>query len=396
MNKRIWMFFIVSLSVVLLLPLHVFAHAKANTSESTELSPKAHSAILMDTQTGTVIYNKKSYDKLPPASTTKIMTLLLTMEALDKGTLKLNDKVRTSQHAASMGGSQIFLEVGEEMTVNEMIKGIAMASGNDASVAIAEKIAGSEQSFVQLMNKRAEQLGMKHTHFVNCNGLPADDHYSCAHDIAVMSRELLKHPVITKYTGVYQDYLRKHTSKPFWLVNTNKLVKYYRGADGLKTGYTSMAKFCISATAHRNGMRVLAVVLGEPDVKTRNSEVSAMFDYAFNQYCIQPVYKKGDYLGTVKIEKGTTRQLPLYAKQNYSVLINKQAHHRGITHKLLLSTQPLNAPVVAGHKIGKLVIYNQGVPIKQFDLLAPYEVQRAGWWMLFKRTMSTLFDGAAT
>ena len=183
----------------------------------------------------------------------------------------MDEKVSTSEYAASMGGSQIFLEPGEEMTVEEMLKGIAMASGNDASVAMAEKIAGSEEDFVQLMNERAKELGMKNTHFANCNGLPVDNHYTTAHDIAIMSRELLKHSGITKYTGAYQDYLRKDTEKPFWLVNTNKLVRFYQGADGLKTGYTSEAKFCLSATASKDGLRVVAVVLGEPNTKTRNS-----------------------------------------------------------------------------------------------------------------------------
>jgi len=272
-------------------------------SAAVDLAPGARSAILMDAGTGTIIYEKNSHDKLPPASITKIMTMLLTVEALDEGKLQLTDKVRTSEYAASMGGSQIFLEPGEEMTVDEMLKGIAMASGNDASVAIAEKIAGSESAFVDLMNKKVEELGLKDTHFANCNGLPAENHYSSAHDIAVMSRELLKHDRIIKYTGSYQDYLRKDSTKPFWLVNTNKLVRFYTGADGLKTGYTAEAKFCLSATASRDGLRAVAVVLGEPNTKTRNSEVSGMFDYLFSQYKMHTIHKEGDSIGTLKIEK---------------------------------------------------------------------------------------------
>ena len=192
-----------------------------------DYAPSAKSAVLMDSDTGTVLYEKNKDVKLPPASITKIMTLLLIMEALDQGKLTLEDKVQTSEYAASMGGSQIFLEPGEEMKVDDMIKGIAMASGNDASVAMAEKLAGSEEAFVAMMNERAKELGMTNTHFVNCNGLPADNHYSTANDIAIMSRELLKHQGVTKYTGAYQDYLRKDSAKPFWLVNTNKLVRFY-------------------------------------------------------------------------------------------------------------------------------------------------------------------------
>ena len=245
------------------------------------------------------------------------------MEAIDEGQLQWTDKVRTSEYAASMGGSQIFLEPGEEMTVDEMLKGIAMASGNDASVAVAEKIAGSEEAFVKLMNEKAAELGMKDTHFVNCNGLPAENHYTSAHDIAVMSRESLKYDQITKYTGAYQDYLRKDSEKPFWLVNTNKLVRFYTGADGLKTGYTSEAKFCLSATAKRDGLRAVAVVMGAPDTKTRNNEVSRMFDYAFSQYSMHSIYKPGEVLGIVKVQKGTVPEISIQADKDYSVLVKK-------------------------------------------------------------------------
>lgn len=260
------------------------------------------------------------------------MTMLLVMEALDQGKIKMTDKVRTSEYAASMGGSQIFLEPGEEMTVQDMMKGIAMASGNDASVAMAEKLAGSEQAFVQMMNDRAGQLGMKNTHFVNCNGLPADNHYSSANDIALMSRELLKHEEITQFTGTYQDYLRKDTAKPFWLVNTNKLVRFYSGADGLKTGYTSEAKFCLSATAKRDNFRIITVVMGEPNTKTRNAEVSNLFDYAFSQYMSYPIYKTGDSIGELKISKGEQSVMPLTAKHSYSMLLKKGEAGNDIRH----------------------------------------------------------------
>ncbi|UQZ37347.1 D-alanyl-D-alanine carboxypeptidase [Paenibacillus sp. PK3_47] len=368
--------------------------AKAGTGSSNapavDLAPSARSAILMDAATGTVIYEKNSHDKLPPASITKIMTMLLTVEALDKGTLKLTDMVRTSEYAASMGGSQIFLEPGEEMTVDEMLKGIAMASGNDASVAMAEKIAGSESAFVDLMNKKAEELGLKDTHFANCNGLPAKDHYSSAHDIAVISRELLKHERIIKYTGSYQDYLRKDSAKPFWLVNTNKLVRFYTGADGLKTGYTSEAKFCLSATASRDGLRAVAVVLGEPNTKTRNSEVSGMFDYLFSQYKMHTVHKAGDAIGTLKIEKGVKKELPITAEETYSVLLRKGVTQEGIRHSVELPAS-IKAPVAKGQTVGKLVVYQGTEVIKEYELKAGEDVPKAGWWKLFKRTTGSLF-----
>lgn len=359
-------------------------------SSQEELAPSARSAILLDADTGTIIYEKNSHDKLPPASITKVMTMLLTMEAIDEGQLKWTDKVRTSEYAASMGGSQIFLEPGEEMTVDEMLKGIAMASGNDASVAMAEKIAGSEEGFVKMMNEKAAELGMKDTHFVNCNGLPAENHYTSAHDIAVMSRELLKYDQITKYTGAYQDYLRKDSEKPFWLVNTNKLVRFYTGADGLKTGYTSEAKFCLSATAKRDGLRAVAVVMGAPDTKTRNNEVSRMFDYAFSQYTMHFIYKPGEVLGIVKVQKGNVPEISIQAEKDYSVLVKKGVKNPDIRHEIQLDPN-VKAPVAAGQVIGKLSVYQGEQLVKEFELTSPVEVEKAGFWKLFKRTTGKLF-----
>ncbi|GGF87415.1 D-alanyl-D-alanine carboxypeptidase family protein [Paenibacillus abyssi] len=389
--KRSFVFKLLVTSLVFawLLPVAVFAKEETQPSMP-DLAPSARSAILMDADSGTIIYEKNSHDKLPPASITKIMTMLLIMEALDEGKIKLTDKVPTSEYAASMGGSQIFLEPGEEMTVDEMLKGIAMASGNDASVAMAEKIAGTEESFVSKMNERAKQLGLKNTHFANANGLPADNHYSSAHDIAVMSKELLKHTEITRYTGMYQDYLRKDSEKPFWLVNTNKLVRFYTGADGLKTGFTNEAKFCLSATASRDNLRVIAVVMGEPNTKTRNAEVSKMFDFSFAQYTNYPIFKEGDSMGMVPIEKGAVAELPIVAKHQYSVLLKKGTPSADIRHELHI-TSTLKAPIHAGQPIGKLIVYQGEQVLTEFDVEAPVPVERAGWWKLFKRACENLF-----
>ncbi|UUZ86927.1 D-alanyl-D-alanine carboxypeptidase [Paenibacillus sp. P26] len=321
---------------------------------------------------------------------TKIMTMLLIMEALDHGKLKMDEKVRTSEYAASMGGSQIFLEPGEEMTVQDMLKGIAMASGNDASVAMAEKVAGSEEAFVRMMNERAAQLGLKNTHFSNPNGLPAENHYTSAYDIAIMSKESLKHEEVTKFTGLYQDYLRKDSPKPFWLVNTNKLVRFYSGADGLKTGYTSEAKFCLSATAKRDHFRIIAVVMGEPDTKTRNAEVTKLFDYAFSQYTNLPIYKTGDAIGDLKVGKGEVPVVPLTAKHPYSVLLKKGDAAEGIRHEVQLR-QDVKAPLAAGEPIGKLVVYKGNQVLTEFTLESPVDVKKAGFWTLTKRTAKRLF-----
>ncbi|MFK7696507.1 D-alanyl-D-alanine carboxypeptidase family protein [Paenibacillus sp. HJGM_3] len=360
------------------------AQPKAGTG-GVDLAPNASSAVLMDADTGTVLYEKNMHDKKAPASITKIMTMVLIMEALDQGKIKMNEKVRTSEYAASMGGSQIFLEPGEEMTVEEMLKGIAMASGNDASVAMAEKIAGSEEAFVKMMNAKAKQLGMNNTHFVNVNGLPADNHYTSAMDIATMSKELLKHEEITKFTGAYQDYLRKETAKPFWLVNTNKLVRFYSGADGLKTGYTSEAKFCLSATAKRENFRVIAVVMGEPNTKTRNAEVTKLFDFAFSQYTNHPIFKTGDPMGTLQVEKGKTSQVPLIATHQYSVLLKKGDAGEDIRHELQFNPN-LKAPIAAGQPIGKLVVFKGDTKLAEFDLESPTNIAKAGLWTMLKRT----------
>lgn len=355
-----------------------------------DLAPSARSAIMMDAESGTVIFEKNSHDKLPPASITKIMTLLLIMEALDSGKIKLTDKVQTSEYAASMGGSQIFLEPGEEMSVEEMIKGIALASGNDASVAMAEKLAGTEQQFVAMMNERARQLGMKDTVFANPNGLPVANHYTSAHDIAVMSMELLKHSEVTKYTGLYQDYLRKTSEKPFWLVNTNKLVRFYSGADGLKTGFTSEAKYCLSATAKRDDLRIIAVVMGEPNTKTRNAEVSQMFDYSFAQYMNHNLVKEGDTIGKVRIEKGTEKEVSLVADHPYSVLLKKGTQTSDIRSELIVNG-PLKAPIEKGQPIGKLVVYQGDQVLKEFPIDAPEAIGKAGFWKMFRRSFGGLF-----
>lgn len=358
--------------------------------KAVDLAPNAVSAVLIDADTGTVIYEKNAEERLPPASITKIMTMLLIMEAIDEGKITMKDMVQTSEYAASMGGSQIFLEPGEEMTVEDMLKGIAMASGNDASVAMAEKIAGSEEAFVQMMNERAEQLGMKNTHFVNPNGLPAAEHYTSAADIAIMSRELMKHQEITQYTSAYQDYLRKDTNKPFWLVNTNKLVRFYTGADGLKTGYTSDAKFCLSATAKRGDLRVIAVVLGEPNTKTRNAEVSALFDYAFAQFKSFALIKDGDKIGTIQVEKGDQREIEIVADHQYSILLKKGDTTDDIRYELQYD-ENLKAPIAAGQPVGKIIVYKGDAMMKEYDIESPLEIAEASWWTLLKRTAAKLF-----
>ncbi|EOW9527634.1 D-alanyl-D-alanine carboxypeptidase family protein [Bacillus cytotoxicus] len=358
---------------------------KAIEETKPKLAEQASSAIVIEQDTGKVLFEKNPNEKLPPASMTKIMTMLLIMEQVEKGKLKLEDKVRTSEHAASMGGSQIFLEPGEEMTVNEMLKGIAIASGNDASVAVAEHIAGSEEGFVNMMNKRAKELGLKNTHFQNPTGLPAKNHYSTAIDMAIIAKELMKYPLIRKYTGKYEDYLREDTDKKFWLVNTNKLVRFYPGVDGVKTGFTTEAKYCLTASAEKNGMRVISVVMGAPTSKERNSQVTKLLDYAFGQYTTKKLYKRGEKIQTVQVGKGKKEKVDLVAADNVSLLMKKGEDMDKIK-KEIIAEKKVKAPIKKGDALGTLVITKDREVLLKQTIVAKEDVEAASWWELFKRS----------
>ncbi|GGI12100.1 D-alanyl-D-alanine carboxypeptidase family protein [Gottfriedia solisilvae] len=361
-------------------------NARETRTVDVELAKNALSSVIIEQDTGEVLYEKDARKKLPPASMTKIMTMLIIMEEIDKGNLKLDDKVMTSEYAASMGGSQIFLEPGEEMTVNEMLKGIAIASGNDASVAMAEKIAGTEEAFVNLMNNKAKSLGLKDTHFKNPTGLPAADHYSSAYDMAIMGRELLKHPLITKYTGTYEDYLRQNTEKQFWLVNTNKLVRFYPGADGLKTGFTAEARYCLTATAKKNNMRVVSVIMGAPTSKERNAQMSKLLDYAFNQYQVKQLIKQGDNVDKLSISKGKTKNVNVVTKSPVSVVLKKGEALNKVTKNIKLK-KDLQAPIKKGQVVGELELKQGNRVLSTTDLVAKNNIPKAKWYDLFKRTI---------
>lgn len=377
-------FFYVLAIALLFIPI-VSVHAE---QPKVELATEARSAILIERDTGTILYEKNAHEPLPPASMTKIMTMLLIMEAIDQGKLKLDERVRASEYAASMGGSQIFLEPGEEMTVDDLLKGVAIGSGNDASVALAERIAGSEEAFVHMMNEKAKQLGLKHTTFENTTGLPAKNHYSTAYDMAMMAKELLKYDLITKYTGTYEDYLREHTDKKFWLVNTNRLVKFYPGVDGLKTGYTSEAKYCLTATAKKGNMRVIAVVFGAPTPKARNAQITKMLDYAFSHYETKPLYKKGETIALLPVSKGKKKAVAAVTSEPISVLLQKGEKSEAVKTTWKLD-EKVKAPVKKGDVLGTLVVKKDGAVIAKSPLVAKEQVEEANMWELFKRMFSS-------
>nr|WP_257822860.1 D-alanyl-D-alanine carboxypeptidase family protein [Salipaludibacillus agaradhaerens] len=371
-------------------------HIGFTSAEETtlEFAEEATSAILMERDTGTVLFDKNSHERLPPASMTKIMTMLLIMEAIDEGRLNWEDKVRTSERAASMGGSQIFLEPGEEMTVKEMMKGIAIVSGNDASVAMAEHLAGSEKEFVRLMNDRAKELGLTNTLFANSNGLPADNHYSSAYDLAIMGKALLQHEKITEFTSIYEDYLREDTSDPFWLVNTNKLIKFYPGVDGLKTGYTEEAKYCLTASANKDGMRMISVVMGAPATKDRNRYITEMFDYAYSQFELHNRYQPEDILAEAKIDKGASRSVQLVPSTPVSLLIKKGQSLDGLTEKVTVSDH-VRAPVKKGDQLGIITLHQDGKEVLSQPLVAKEDIKEASIWQLMKRAKDALSGRAS-
>ncbi|MED4163834.1 D-alanyl-D-alanine carboxypeptidase [Halalkalibacterium halodurans] len=348
------------------------------------LAKEASSAIVIERDTGQVLFEKNSDEKLPPASMTKIMTLLLIMEAIDSGKITYDDMVRTSENAASMGGSQVFLEPGEEMSVRDMIKAIAIASGNDASVAMAEHLAGTEEEFVGMMNEKARQLGLKNTNFVNTNGLPEKDHYTSAYDLAMISKELLKYEDITEFTSVYEDYLRKGTDKEFWLVNTNRLVKFYPGVDGLKTGFTKEAKYCLTATAVKNGMRVITVVMGAPTPKERNSQITEMLDFAFSQYQTHQVYERDTYMMDLNVRKGNKKSVPIFTSESVSLVTKKGESIDNVTERVEWK-ESLLAPVHKGDVVGTLYLERDGEILSETPLIAGDDVASASFWQMFKR-----------
>lgn len=357
--------------------------------ENSSFARQARSAILMDADSGTILFEKNSEEKLSPASITKIMTMLLIMEALEKGTISYDDKVRVSERAASMGGSQIFLEQGETMKLEDMLKGVAVGSGNDASVALAEHVAGTEEAFVERMNQRAQELGMNQTRFQNPTGLSEADHYTSARDVALMSKELLKHPEITRFTRIYDDYLRKETKNPFWLVNTNRLVRFYEGMDGLKTGFTQDARYCLAATAKRGNLRLIAVVMGEPNPKARNREITGMLDYAFSQYESHIVYKKGEMIDRLPIDKGMKSELLVRSPQSFSILTKKGENPEDFTKRI--QWERLRAPIQKGQRIGEVLVEKNRQSVSRMELISTREIPQADWWTLQKRTTRNLF-----
>lgn len=356
---------------------------------NTDLGLNAKSAILMEESTGNILYESNPDERLPIASVTKVMTMLLIMEAVDSGKISLDDMVTVSENAMSYGGSTMFLETGEQLTVNDMLKGIAVASANDGCVAMAEHLAGSESAFVDMMNEKAKELGMENTHFMNTNGLDEDDHYSSARDVAIMSRELMKHETIFNYTSIWMDTLR---GGKFQLANTNKLIRFYDGANGLKTGSTSKALCCLSAAAKRNDMQLIAVVLGAPTSAERFASAKSLLYYGFANYAVNTQITAGDEVQNIAVEKGVDKEVGVVAGDSCSTLV-KKGQEDNITKEIKID-ETITAPIEAGQKIGTMTISRDGEVIADIDLNASSAVEKKGIGLIIKDFFATIFFGS--
>ena len=360
---------------------------KDEVVDTVSLEINAKSAVLMDAETGTVLYMKNASQPLPPASVTKIMTLLLVAEAIDSGTISLSDKVHVSSNAASKGGSQIFIKEGEAFTVEELLKSTVIASANDAAVALAELISGTETAFVERMNERAKQLGMNNTVFENATGLDdtVTNHLTSAYDIALMSRELIKHDVITAYSNVWQDTRR---DGEFVLTNTNRLVRYYDGCTGLKTGSTDKAGFCVSATAKRGGMHLIAIVMGADTRDERNEAARAMLDYGFSNYALYS--EPESELENVNVTSGVKDDVYVYSKP-FSKLVNKS--DKGLIEKEYNIPESISAPIKYGEVVGSVVYKLNGEKIGESELYVKDDIAKINSIGLFYRILKTIFTG---
>lgn len=375
--------FIILLISILISPIYV------NAEE--ELAKNAKSAILVETSTGNILYEKNKDEKLSVASLTKMMSQLLILEEIEKGNLNWDEKIKASANAAGYGGTQIYLEPGEVMTARDLMKGISMASANDATVALAERIAGTEAKFVEMMNNKAKELGLKNTNFVNPTGLDEDNHYSSSYDLAKIAIELMKHEEIFKFSSLYEDYLRQDTQNKFWLVNTNKLVRLYEGCDGLKTGFTDNAGYTMAVTAKRNNMRLIAVVLGEEVSKIRNKETQELLDYGFNLYKVDVIRKKGEVIDKVKIKKSNTDKIDAILENDVTVLLKKSDQKKPYKEKIIIDD--ISIPIKKNSKIGTLELYDNSNKIGTYNLITNKDIKKKSIYNIYLDNLKDIIIG---
>lgn len=376
---------------VVLFLICLFAFLPMISAEENTLAKSAKSAILIEASTGEIIYEYNSHEKLEPASMTKIMSLLLIMEAIEKDVISWDQMITVSQNASSMGGSQILLETNEQMSVEDLVKGITIASGNDAVVALAEAIAGTEDNFVKMMNDKVKELGLKDTNFKNCHGLDEEGHYSSAYDMAFIAKELVKHEKILEFSSIYETYLREGTDKKIWLVNTNKLVRFKEGVDGLKTGYTEGAGYCLTATMKKDSMRVIATVMGEPTSSARNSEVSSMLDYAFAQVSLKNLISKDKVVKKINFNKANKDEIKIVPMNDVNILYKKVEGEINPTYDVEIND--IKLPVKKGDIVGKLYVLNNDEVINEVDLTVKEDVDKCNIFEFYLKNLKSIFSG---
>lgn len=363
-----------------------------NVLAEEDFAPNGKSAILVDNLSGKVLYEKNADEKLAPASMTKLASMLIVMEAIDNGNLKFEDKVTISEEAANMGGSQVFLQAGEVYTVHDLLKSVAIASGNDAVLALAEKIGGSQSGFVDMLNKRLKEIGATNTNFVNAHGLDAEGHYSTARDMSIIARELLKHPKILEFTSIYEEYLEKNDGSRIWLVNTNKLVRFYDGVDGLKTGFTGTAGYCLTATAKKDNFRLISVVMGEDTSENRSSDTVKMLNYGFNTFKINIIKTKGESLGKVRVEKGKQDSANIVLLNDATEILKNT--DQVTEYKFNLKVNKIKAPVKVGDIVGTAeIVDSEGNIIDEVDVTVEKTIKKANILDYMLRNLKTIGFG---
>lgn len=350
----------------------------ALASSQTDLTIESKSALLMEFESGDVLFAKLEKERLPVASMVKMMTILIALEEVDAGNVSLDTKITTTENASSMGGSQVFLDPYQDYTFEQLFKSVVMASANDASVALAEYFNGNEKAFVNRMNKKAKQLGMNDTHYANCTGLPAPEQYSCAYDCAILLREVLKHDLYHNYSTIWMDTLLHPTGRETELVNTNRLIRYYEGCDGGKTGSTNEAGCCLSASAKRNDMRLIAVVVGAPNSKTRFNENATMFNYGFANYESKKLVDANVELAKIKVSKGKEDAVSVYGAENFSAVVRKGDNSN---YQVQTQIEPVvKAPTKAGEKVGQIVVSKDGNIVKTIAIVVKNDVKALSWF----------------
>lgn len=367
-----------------------------NVNAEENLISGARSGLLMEISTGEILFEKNIHEEVAIASMTKMMSQILILEAVESGKIKWEDKVQVSSNAAGFGGSQIWLTPNEVMSVRDLMKGVSMASANDATVALAEYIAGSEAEFVNMMNAKAKELGLTHTNYVNSTGLDEDNHYSSSYDLALVARHLLlEHPEILEFSSVYEDYLRTDTPNKFWLVNTNKLVRFYDGADGLKTGHTDNAKYCMAVTSKRSDMRLLAVVLGEETAQVRNSETTSLLDYGFNNYKIQVLKDRDEVVENIKLEKAESgkKEVAVTPSEDITILLKKTEEGKNFQFETKINEVKL--PLKKGDTVGSLIVKQEdGSTLKEVPLTVAEDVKKASFFEVWFSFLKGAVTGA--